>query len=341
MSNTLAARRRIAVLLASVCAWGVAGCGGATSEPDDAATASAEPSATPSFSPLPAPVVSDVEATPIASRVRSRSSIGGGPDGLAAAAGSIWVKTDGGDVLRVDPKTDKQTAKIKVAEELCQGLGADDTAVWACSDDGVVRIDPKTDKIAARVVVDKFNDQSQIPVAFGRAWVLTGDGSRLVGIAGDKADPAIDLGTRCIDLTATRTALWAACPIDGQAVRIDPTGGRVTGRIQGLEEARSIGAGREVWVGYAGGLARIDEARPAVTGVADASTGPFGALFVTPDAVWVRAQGRFLRKVDPRSLKVLEQLEAPEDSGGAVHVLADSLWATAYDDGVLYRLALA
>jgi hypothetical protein len=338
MSITRGARGPVALLLACVCVSGLAACGGKSGQ--DGAQAPATPSAG-LASPLPSALPAAVDAIAIDTRVRSKLTVPGGPDWLTAAAGSMWVKTDAGDVLRYDPKTDKQTAKIKVAQETCQGIGSGDAAVFACSDDGIVRIDPKTDKIAARIVVDKFNDQGQIPVAFGHAWVLTGDGSHLVGVARDKVSPGTDLGTRCIDLAASRTALWAACPIDGQAIRIDPATGKVTARIEGLEEARTVGAGDAVWVGYANGLAKIDEAAGSVTGVADASTGPFGGMLVTPDAVWVRAQGRFLRKVDPGSLKVVEQLEAPEESGGAVSLLGGSLWATAYDHDVLYRLNLS
>lgn len=329
------ARSAGTVVLACVCVTGLAACGGASQ--DDAAAPTSAPTAG-AATPLPTPAPADVDALPIADRVKAKLTVKGGPDWLTAAAGSMWVKTDEGYLVRYDPQTDKETARIRVANELCQGIGSDDTAVWTCSDEGVVRIDPATNKIAAQVVVDKFNDQGRIPVAFGHAWVLTRDGSKLTAIAGDKVLPATDLGTRCIDLVATSTALWAACPIDGEALRIDPATGKVTARITGLEEARSIGAGSAVWVGYAGGLAKIDEAAASVTGVADASTGPFGGLLVTPDAVWVRAQGRFLRKVDPTTLRVLEQIEAPEDSGGAVDVLEGSLWATAYDHDVLYRL---
>lgn len=337
MSITRGARRTFAVLFACLC---VAACGGAKGSPAEGARASATPTAGPATA-LPTPVAAAVDAIGVDTRVRAKLTVHGGPDWLTVAANSLWVKTDEGDVLRYDPKTDKETARIKVAQELCQGLGSGDTAVFACSDDGIVRIDPKTDKIAARIVVDKFNDQGQIPVAFGHAWVLTGDGSHLVGIAGDKVGPTIDLGTRCIDLAASRTALWAACPIDGEAIRIDPAARKVTARVRGLEEARTIGAADAVWVGFAGGLAKIDDAAGSVLGVADASTGPFGGVFASPDAVWVRAQGRFLRKVDPASLEVVEQIEAPEDSGGAVHLLDGSLWATAYDQDVLYRLDLS
>ena len=66
--------------------------------------------------------------------------------------------------------------------------------------------------------------------------------------------------------------------------------------------------------------------------------GTQGDIAAMPEAVWVRAEGRFLRRIDPETLDVVEELSAPEASGGAVLEAYGSLWATAYNDNVMYRL---
>ena len=38
-------------------------------------------------------------------------------------------------------------------------------------------------------------------------------------------------------------------------------------------------------------------------------------------------------------MEVVEELHAPEVSGDFVLVASDSVWTTAYDDAVLYRVA--
>lgn len=327
----------------------LAACGGGSNEPDaaPAVTWSVLPtsSAAPGVSThdvkaaLAAMVDADVKVRPIDPRVQKRFNVHGGPDWLAVSDGSLWVRTGEGFVLRLDPKNYKQLAKIRAGTEVCQGLGSDDTAVWTCAEGGdVVRIDPKRNKVVARLAVDKMNDQGQIPVAFGRAWVLTGDGSTLVAIAGDKVERTVALGTKCIEASASPSAIWLACPKAGQALRVDPGAGRVTARVTGLKKAFTLAAGEAVWVGFAGGLAKLEEVSGAVLGVAAASPGQFGGVVVTPEAVWVRAKDRFLRKVDPSTLTVLEELSAPETSGGTVILFAGSLWASAYDDEALYRL---
>lgn len=171
-------------------------------------------------------------------------------------------------------------------------------------------------------------------------WLSDCGASRaLVGIADDAVDIEIDLGTRCIQLAASDTAIWAACLSDGLAMAVDPDRGEITTRVPGLEGARNIAVGDDVWIGFDGGLARIDEASGRVTGVADAPSGFSGSLAATAEDVWVRTGGRFLRRVDADTMEVVEDLEAPEVSGGSVLIAYDSVWATAYDNAALYRVS--
>jgi hypothetical protein len=74
-------------------------------------------------------------------------------DGLVAAAGAVWVKSDDGRVVRIDPSTNAVTDTLQMdqvsdSSHYCQGIGADGSSVWACAtrDDGtgVAQIDPGT-----------------------------------------------------------------------------------------------------------------------------------------------------------------------------------------------------
>jgi len=204
----------------------------------------------------------------------------------------------------------------------------------------VVRIDPQTNKVAATVGVGKFSDQGHIPVAFGHAWLLTGDGSRLVGITHDAVDVTVDLGVRCNDLTTTVTSIWASCLTEDQVLRVDPVAHQVTRRVTGLDTARLVsGSGGTVWAAFHGGLARIDEATGRVETVAGVYLGPQAGLFADADGVWVRDQGLFLTRVDNAG-QVVDEFSVKEQSGGSALVAFGALWATAYDDYVLYRIRL-
>lgn len=139
-------------------------------------------------------------------------------------------------------------------------------------------------------------------------------------------------------LAAGAGALWVKTDAGPDPVRVDPEAGKVTARVARLDNARAIAAGTEVWVGFAGGVASIDAGTATVT-VADAHPGMEAGIAVAPDAVWVRADGDFLRRVRPQDGHVLADITAPEQSGGSVLVAFGSVWATAFDDDVLYRLS--
>jgi hypothetical protein len=93
---------------------------------------------------------------PLADRQIAVLQVDSGPDWLTAGFGSVWVKRDSGDVLRIHPSSHEILATIKIDTPpfgLCQGIGADTRSIWSCSESesDIVRIDPTTN--AADVVV--------------------------------------------------------------------------------------------------------------------------------------------------------------------------------------------
>jgi hypothetical protein len=79
---------------------------------------------------------------------------------------------------------------------------------------------------------------------------------------------------------------------------------------------------------------RIDPIAAEVIGSVKVRSGLTGGITATDDAVWVRAQEPFLRRVDPETLEVVEQI----DAGGGVTVAFGSVWASAPDDQVVHSL---
>jgi len=62
-------------------------------------------------------------------------------------------------------------------------------------------------------------------------------------------------------------------------------------------------------------------------------------LDASSDAVWVRHGIGFLYRIDPATGTVIEQIESSESLGpGSVLVFEDSVWATANDEGQLFRV---
>lgn len=281
----------------------------------------------------------DVKPTPLRPRVEKRFPLPS-PDWLTQAGGAVWVKGDDGFLRRIDPKTNKETAAIEVrapGEPSCQGVGASEEAVWTCSTGTeVVRVDPATAEVVADLDVGKLSDQGFIPVVADHAWFLTGDGSTLTGVslATNEVDAEIALGTRCLDLGNDEESVWAACLNDSLVLRVDVAAGEVTARIAGLAKPRTLSVADAVWVSYDEGVARIDAETAEITGAVELFS---DGLFATDDAVWARSPQPFLQRLDPDTMELVEVLTAPEE-GGSVMEAFGSVWATAYDQTLMYRI---
>ena len=280
------------------------------------------------------------------------------PDELVFAAGSIWTKTANGHVIQVDPATNMAVGDIKVDTtsdpyHYCQGLGTDGEHIWACSASGdadnrtidVVRIDPASQSILATVKVEKVFDQLDLPFLLDRIWVLSGDGSELIGIdvGNNQPSSAIDLGARCFQLAVDGQSLLATCALEDLVLRIDPEKGEVTQRVP-LQKPRNIIANQNsVWVFQDNAVVRLDpESLNPVAAFTDLpGVGSKGDIFLTEEAVWMRHDSGFLYRIDPASNAILEQFKTDRRlSYGSLLVESGSIWTTAIEDNLLFRLSL-
>jgi streptogramin lyase len=315
-------------------------CGG-----DDGGGPADSTSSAPTTTAAPAPTTT-AGLGPDADRIEARIGMSGSPDYLVATEEALWVKQDDNTVARIDPATNEVVAVVEVAsDDLCQGLGADgDGHVWACAGRDVVRIDPATNTVAATVDTDKIAEQTNLSGAFSATWVLTGDGSTLVGIRDDGVSREIDLGVRCTDLAPeTEHGLWLSCLPEDAAVFVDLDQDEVTLRVEGLPGARTIATTEEyAWIGYDDGIARIDINTGERLGTVDLEPGASGDLFGQlqgeANPLWVRTPG-FLHRVDSATLEVVDEVVVPEESGGSVFEAFGSIWVTASDDAALFRIS--
>lgn len=305
-----------------------------------------------------------IEILPTPAAVQSFTELSGSVlevqhgDELAYVQGYIWTKTEKGFVFKIDPATNTVVGQLKVdvtpdIEHYCQGLGGDGEHVWACSARGgfddekhidVVAVDPATLQILATVPVDKVFDQFVLPHLDHRIWVLTGNGSTLVGIDTTTFEPgpALDLGARCTNLATAGAVLVAACTVDNQVLRIDPTASpAITARTTITEPYMLGGNAQGVWVLRESELVRLDPVTlaPAARLTHLPSLGREGGIYVTDDAVWIRRPGDFLFQIDPATNQIDLQITGPgQPFGGSVLITEDWLWTTDYELGQVYRL---
>jgi hypothetical protein len=275
------------------------------------------------------------------------------PDELVFVQDFIWVKTDDGHAIQVDPATNSVVGDIKVDTtsdpyHYCQGLGTDGTNIWACSASGdderrtidVVRIDPTTRSVVATVKVGKIFDQFNMPFLLNQIWVLSGNGDKLIGIdiTTNQPGPAIDLGVRCFQVTAVSKSLLVTCKLDNLVLRVDPEKMEVTERLTFPNPRNLAVTENGLWLSQDTAVVRLDtESLNPVTTFTKLLNAD---IFATKEAVWVRLEDGFLYQIDPISNQLVEQINTDQGfSMGSILVTSDSIWTTAGDDDLLFRLS--
>ena len=308
---------------------------------------SATPTSVPAVLPTPSSIVSFDERLLATIDIKY-------PDELAFVQGFIWVKTDNGHVIQVDPATNSVVGDIKVDTtsdpyHYCQGLGTDGENIWACSASGdenqrtidVVRIDPSTKSVVETVQVGKIFDQFNMPFLLNQIWVLSGNGDKLVGIdiTTNQPSPAIDLGARCFQVAVVSESLLVTCKLDNLLLRIDPAKMEVTGRLTFPNPRNIVVTENGIWLSQDNAVVRLDtESLNPVTTFSKL----FNAdIYATKEAVWVRLEDGFLYQIDPVSNQLVEQIKTDQSlSMGSILVTPDSIWTTAGDNDLLIRLGL-
>lgn len=182
-------------------------------------------------------------AAPPGPRVVADVALADALGGSAATGfGSIWLsESQQGQVLRVDPRTRRVTARLDVGNEVSLDTG--DGSVWALPRGTVarigsplLRIDPRTGRVIARIP-----QRTPAGGAFGgtfvavfgpRVWVLSGTGALLIDPATNRVVRAIRLGGsfHTVDALVQGSDLWLI-RADGSITRFDLRTGRRLGRV--------------------------------------------------------------------------------------------------------------
>jgi outer membrane protein assembly factor BamB len=295
---------------------------------------------------------------PFGERLLAEINIKIGPDEIVFAQGFIWIKTDNGHVVQVDPATNVVVGEIKVDTtsdiyHYCQGLGTDGQNIWACSASGeednktinVVRVDPQTQSIVETFKVGKIFDQLEMPFLLNQIWVLSGGGDKLVGIdvTTNQPSPAIELGTRCFQLAVVDQMLMATCALDNLVLQIDPAKREVTARVTVKSPRFIAGTENGLWVVQDNAVVRLDpiSLQPIIVFTQLSNVGISGDIFVTEDSVWLSQESGFLYRIDPASNRIIEQIQTDQSiSSGTVLVTSDSIWTTDVENNRLIRISL-
>jgi len=268
------------------------------------------------------------------------------PDWLAVAAGSLWVRLDSGNVVRVDPANATAEEEVPASGDeqfnICQAFGASEDSIFSCSPFGPLeRISASTSRVTDELPIKMSRYQGHLVVASGRLWIISEAGDSMSGLnlEDNTLGEPIPFGSACADLAAEGSIVWAVCPWDNQVLRIDTSTSEVTGRLA-LREPWQVDVHDDVWIGFKGGVAQVDPETLSVDAVYDVQPDSGGAILADGRRTWVRcAGGPFLVELDPVAQKVISTVTADDlRSGGNLAAIDGQLWATAYNDAALVRL---
>jgi hypothetical protein len=320
---------------------------GCSSGDDDAATDTTEPTAT---TTAPSTISATVVATTLVVATTqplptegliAEIEVLGGPDWLEADEHGVWAKLDNGSLVLIAPATNSiaDTVDVDVGGELCQGLGAGDGSIWACSGTGVARIDASHPEVLSVLPVNKAYTQGEIGVAEGQLWVLQGDGSILMGYLTDTQDEwsRFSLPVRGTDLGVGEAGLWVLSSVDGAVVHVDMDTGRASDTIA-LTGPLDVAVDHEVWVATSNETVRIDAAG-AIDLRVPVGIGASGSIVLTPGEVWIRNLDPLLTRVNRTTGEVIDTYTADVTSGGDSVYAFESVWTSAADDATIFRFA--
>jgi DNA-binding beta-propeller fold protein YncE len=185
---------------------------------------------------------SEIGRVPVEDRPLSNGCCG--PQGMTAAAGSLWItdpqESGNGLVLRIDPATNSVTARIpfaKIQATACGDLAGDDAALWVvsggCNGRLLVRIDPRTNQVVKQIALGAF--AQDVALGFGSVWVTTN------GPFGNAALSGLNRINPATSKVAARTHLPAPQVLESGAT---------------APLALAVGAG-SIWVGGGNNVLRV------------------------------------------------------------------------------------
>ncbi len=239
-------------------------------------------------------------AVVVAARAPPPVRVGAQPVGVAAAGGSVWISNSAsGTVSRIEAGTRRVAAVVQVGGQL-GSVAATSDAVWVSvfGDGQLVRIDPARNAVGARIDL----------------------GGRPTGIAvGSDGD------------------IWVG-NLDGYVSRVDPTAGAVRRIAVPSGVSMPLVARGLVWLGLQNGsVVSVDPAANRVSGAAVRVAPDVDALVDTPAGIWVSTFAGAAALLDPDRRVVVRRLRLPS-RGGGIAFAGGSVWASAYDSGLVVRL---
>jgi streptogramin lyase len=263
----------------------------------------------------------------------------------ATGLGKLWLIIGGAGVAQVDPATGEVLELTQIDAGACGFLESAFDRIWTptCAIGGVASIAVDGASVHIPIGMAATDEEATIGVDADALWLVAGGlGDQLV-----RVDPVLGQVVATFPV-ATGSAspepgfgsIWVAAKATGQVVRIDPATGTTQATIPVGNQPRHLAVSEDaVWAlnQMDGTVSRIDPKSNLVV-----ATIPVGDLANAPDievaggSVWVRGKD-LVTRIDPAANSVV-QTYGPAPGVGAIAADGDSVWVTAPDVGLVWRI---
>jgi virginiamycin B lyase len=275
-------------------------------------------------------------------------TLGETADWVLAAGGALWVGSTGPFAIhRIDPKTNRVSARTMVPGEPCAGLAAGFGSLWVplCSEPrSLARLDLKSGRLMAVLPIGPAAAEGGIAASPDSVWLVTDDQGALT-----RLDPRTGQVRQIVRVPSgsfnprySDGMIWVTRH-DGAAITpVDAETGRVLAALPTGRAPRFLTSGRHsVWVLSQddGTITHIDTRRRAVTATIDAGlAGHGGDIGFGAGKVWATLFGTPLIEIDAATDRVLHRWVGP--GGDSLAFGYDAVWVTDYKHGRVARYPL-
>jgi hypothetical protein len=256
---------------------------------------------------------------------------------LASGHGSVWAGDPvRGQVLRIDPRTDRVVARVPAGTETVVAAGAG--SVWALTGDllyggdqgpvRVLRIDPATNRVAARIPVDRDIVPNGLRLDGDAVWVVGATGMQRVDVARDTAAEPVELAGESFGVVVDGDTAWTLTR-SGRLRRLDTRSGRVMRELPVEASPGAVLSGEPglLLLQSRDRLARLDERSGEIVW----SVALGGGLDVTASGaggtIWAHQSDGVLVRLDSETGKVIAAVRMPADrAAGIAESGGDRVW---------------
>ena len=287
----------------------------------------------------------DAAALPIQAKIH----IGGDPDWLATAFGSVWVSVPRtNEIVRIDPRRNVIQARIRVDNGPCYGIGAGATHVWVlnCKSQTLVRVNPRTNKVDVKVlaIIAPHGEGSIAADASGVWYVSNQDGHSSTLVHADalgRTRAKIPVGEDSAVVNVAFGSVWVTSSGEGKVYRVDPKLHTVIATVSVAATPRFTTVSDDsIWVlsQSDGSIARISPKENRVTATIQAKVpGPGGDIAYGGGYIWAAANGTPLIRIDPTTNRVMEEY-GNYKGADAIRFGFGSVWVSDHGNGDVWRI---